>query len=721
MFNKCINITEIDLSSFNTSNVNFMQNMFYGCSSLTSLNLANFNTLKVTDMSSMFALCSSLTSLNLSNFDTSKVSYMVGMFFKCSSLTSLDLSNFNTSLVENMEDMFQYCLSLTSLDLSNFDTSLVISMKNMFEHCSSLTSLNLSNFKTFQVENMDSMFESCINLEYINLYNFGENKLEDNDYMMFYNVPENVVICINQNFSEEIIFPQIYSIKCYVIDCSNDWKSKQKKIINNNNECIESCDNSTQYKYEYNGKCYENCSNGFLYDNHGNKTNKCKCELDKCLLCQNVALNKSLCTKCNTNYYPKENDLNNLGEYINCYKQPEGYYLDDNLYKKCYHTCKICNSEGNHIIHNCIECNENYSFSIKNNNNNYSNCYQNCNYYYYFDNENNYHCTMNLSCPKDYSILKNKMECIKSDILDLIKNILENNKNITEKSKEEEIKYYDNILEIVENEFTSYNYNTSNLDNGKDEIIESEKLIITFTTTQNQKNNENNNMTRIDLGECEILLRNFYNISINETLYLKKIDIIQEGMKTLKVEYDVYAKLNGKNLIKLNLTVCEKSKISILIPIIINEDLDIFNSSSEYYNDICYTTTTEDGTDILLKDRQREFIDQNKMICQEDCCFSEYNYDTLVAKCSCDVKESSKSFADMNINKEAIFDNFKNIKNFLNFNFLICYKKLFTKKGILNNIGCYIIISIIFFHIISIFIFSLKQFSSLKKKLKKLS
>ena len=72
-------------------------------------------------------------------------------------------------------------------------------------------------------------------------------------------------------------------------------------------------------------------------------------------------------------------------------------------------------------------------------------------------------------------------------------------------------------------------------------------------------------MTRIDLGECEILLRNFYNISINETFYLKKIDIIQEGIKTLKVEYDVYAKLNGKNLIKLNLTVCEKSKISILI------------------------------------------------------------------------------------------------------------------------------------------------------------
>ena len=43
-------------------------------------------------------------------------------------------------------------------------------------------------------------------------------------------------------------------------------------------------------------------------------------------------------------------------------------------------------------------------------------------------------------------------------------------------------------------------------------------MTITFTTTENQKNNINNNMTRIDLGECEILLRYLYNISINESL-----------------------------------------------------------------------------------------------------------------------------------------------------------------------------------------------------------
>ena len=104
-------------------------------------------------------------------------------------------------------------------------------------------------------------------------------------------------------------------------------------------------------------------------------------------------------------------------------------------------------------------------------------------------------------------------------------------------------------------------------------------------------------------------------------------------MNTLKVEYDVYAKLFGTNLINLNLTVCRANKISISIPIVINDDLDKYNSSSGYYNDICYTTTSDDGTDILLKDRQNEFINKDKVVCQEGCDFSEYDYDTLVAKC----------------------------------------------------------------------------------------
>ena len=74
----------------------------------------------------------------------------------------------------------------------------------------------------------------------------------------------------------------------------------------------------------------------------------------------------------------------------------------------------------------------------------------------------------------------------------------------------------------------------------------------------------------------------------------------------------------------------------------------------------------------------------------------------------------------MNINKNKLSENFKNIKNIINFTFLKCYKKLFTKLGISNNIGCYILLIIILFHIISIFGFCIKDFSLLKKKIKKI-
>ena len=131
---------------------------------------------------------------------------------------------------------------------------------------------------------------------------------------------------------------------------------------------------------------------------------------------------------------------------------------------------------------------------------------------------------------------------------------------------------------------------------------------------------------------------------------MRKIDVLQEGMKIPKVEYDVYAKLNGNNLVKLNLTVCQNTKISLSIPVTLTENIDKLNTSSGYYNDLCYTATSKGGTDITLNDRKKEFVEENKTLCQDNCDFSDYDYNTQKAKCSCKVKESSSSFSDMKIN-----------------------------------------------------------------------
>ena len=174
MFSSCSSLTALDLSNFNTSRVTSMGQMFSSCSSLTSLDLRSFNTSNVTNMRSMFSGCSSLTALDLSNFNTSRVTSMSYMLSDCSSLASLDLSNFNTSKVTDMSAMFQKCTFLASLDLSNFNTSNVKDMGSMFQSCSSLTSLNLSSFNTSNVTNMGYMFYGCKKLQTeINIMNTG--------------------------------------------------------------------------------------------------------------------------------------------------------------------------------------------------------------------------------------------------------------------------------------------------------------------------------------------------------------------------------------------------------------------------------------------------------------------------------------------------------------------------------------------------------------------
>ena len=145
MFQSCINLTNIDVSSFETDNVKKMFGMFNGCTSLTSLDVSNFKTDNVTDMSWMFASCSNLTSLDVSRFKTDNVTSMQSMFLYCSNLRSIDVTNFTTDKVKYMDSMFFHCSGLTSLNLSNFSTQSVTNIDKIFAECTSLASIQAGN------------------------------------------------------------------------------------------------------------------------------------------------------------------------------------------------------------------------------------------------------------------------------------------------------------------------------------------------------------------------------------------------------------------------------------------------------------------------------------------------------------------------------------------------------------------------------------------------
>ena len=89
--------------------INNSKHMFHGCSNITEIDLSHFDTSKITQTSDMFTGCSKLTSINFSNFDTSRVIRIGYMFKDFSSLISLNLSSFNTSNAEYMRFMFDGC------------------------------------------------------------------------------------------------------------------------------------------------------------------------------------------------------------------------------------------------------------------------------------------------------------------------------------------------------------------------------------------------------------------------------------------------------------------------------------------------------------------------------------------------------------------------------------------------------------------------------------
>jgi surface protein len=69
-------------------------------------------------MVGVFSGCKSLTSLDISSWSTGKVEYMNSMFYCCEKLTELNISNWNyiNTKSNGMNNMFYCCLAL---ELSN--------------------------------------------------------------------------------------------------------------------------------------------------------------------------------------------------------------------------------------------------------------------------------------------------------------------------------------------------------------------------------------------------------------------------------------------------------------------------------------------------------------------------------------------------------------------------------------------------------------------------
>ena len=266
-----------------------------------------------------------------------------------------------------------------------------------------------------------------------------------------------------------------------------------------------------------------------------------------------------------------------------------------------------------------------------------------------------------------------------------------------------------------------YNEMKSQIGQNKSQIIETGNVIFQISSLNEQKNNENPNISSIDLGECESILKNNSGLSEKDDLIIYKVDIKNKDLSQTYVQYEIY---DPKTLNIIPLDACKDIPIFINIPVNLKEDTksiysslnqygyNLFDLNDKFYNDICSVYTTENGTDLTLADRKNLIYDLNGDItmCQQGCTLHNYNLTMKKSQCDCFIQKGETktnmdeiNFEDSNI-KDEFFDTLKNS----NFRVLKCFKLIFSVDGQKNNIGSYIMSGLYFIFILLILIYIFK-------------
>ena len=724
MFHNCYSLNYLNLSSFNTTNVESMTYLFGNCNSLTSLEIKNFDTSSVIDMESLFDGCNSLVSLDLSNFNTEKVKNMAFMFYDCENLKYLDVSSFNTKLVEKSEMMFAYCYSLPSLNLSNFNTSELTSFNGMFHSCVSLTSLDISNFNTQYIEEMEELFFNCSSLLSLNLSNFDTTYVSNMAYMFAYCEKLEELI-ISDTFDTNVVenmeemFANCRSLTS--LDLINFNTSSVTKM----NSMFSGCEKLSYINFtKYNEKDDVDISN--ILDLVPENIAICVNEDSQASNLKALLSTKSCALiTCSNSWKSLQKKI--VVENGTCVDNCSNYkYEYDN---KCYSTCPegvdFCQLETSIIE----STNKDSTYKKEETS--------------YIISTNNYKSQENIE--EITNINTNSNTKFHSNIINLIdENIIKTSSKINYESsfingtymtKESlTVRLENNPKEenqIIYQEIISDKMRNYNISEGEEIIVEGkDNFFYQITTSENDKdyldenNNKSNKFSKIDLGDCENLLKEHYHINKNTSLIIVKFEKMTNISTDRALQYEVYDPFDRK---KLNLSICQNTSIDIYVPIILSNELqnlyndlkdkgyDLFDEKSAFYQDICTPFKSPNGTDVLLVDRYNYYFNNNETLCQSNCKFSDYLITTQYLKCECDISNSEIDTNEIKkFTPKILYQSFYDILKFSNYKVLKCYKLAFSINGLLKNKGSIMAMVYFILHLIVFIVYSCKGINQLK-------
>ena len=742
LFNNCSSLKSLDLSSFDTSSVEMMTSMFSYCSSLTSLDLSNFNTSKLVSMIQMFYQCNKLISINLSNFYISNCTSMINLFYNCSSLEFINISNFiegDELSNDNMFDGVPNNLVFCSNNEENIP-KILKELKNLscpVNDCSDNWKINqkiIIDEKNICVDNCfeDTTYpyeykKQCYN-------NCPEGTRPNKNNICLIDCPDNLSFEKNGECTEKCIIQDFYNNICII----NNKNIKAKEYIVNGtiNEIIDGSINFLLLNLlneEKKDLIIKDENEIYQITSVYNQNNKLYNDRE-------ITINIGECENILKNQYKINNDetliIFKMDYFIDGFLIPITEYEIFHPQTKEKLDLKYCNDMPINIFIPVI-INEDYLYkhnpdseyykecendNLLNerisefNNNNLSLCEKDCLFKEYNKNTKKVlcECTIKNNFMHLSEILNKKNELLYHIIQKAKDSILLKNE-----SKIYELLTFSSLVEkkyipvvtkesmnIVLNIFVEALKNNT-INSTKDEIIFGKNITFHMTTPENQniyiKNNLYTHISSIDLKKCEDLLKTKNHISKDDSLIILKVDIKRNDTDSTQIEYEIF---NPNTLEKLNLSICDDIPIDIYPPIDLNQNIyslvkhlkeqgyDLFDSSDDFYNDICSPYNSFNDTDVIIKDRKYDFYDSNITLCEDTCEYKEFYIISLKARCECDIKTEVKSNVQVKFAPNKVIENFYKIEKYTNIKAIACFKLVFSLKGQKNNYGSYTIIGI---------------------------
>ena len=388
------------------------------------------------------------------------------------------------------------------------------------------------------------------------------------------------------------------------------------------------------------------------------------------------------------------------------------YYIDDiekksniSIYKDCPNGCKSCTKgeKDELICSECFddfilmgtECDNNIKWKtdiwFKLGNNIFKSLQiENCIFIFY---------------QTELFLISDKEECSPFMVetnYEYIKTLLKDDINITQFTDIENVNVYNSSSEDIIAEKYS-----------EDKTIHF--YLIKFNSPLN--NNTNKNISSMKLSDEN------NKLNLEDNIIIFKADIKRNDTISTQVEYQLYN--STPNSINERITFKgQEFPLQLYLPVewepdqlekiheLSEKDINIFDSTSPFYLDVCFKFTTSKNSDMFLEDRKKEYYIKEGL-CENDCKLVDIDKDSDKIICNCKLKNTTDNYENVTFtpnepdkifNKKIIGPNFVAMK---------CTKVVI--KSLKDNAGFYTTL-ILLFLVVGFFVYRIINWEKIKKK-----